>query len=202
VSGKAEDIAILNGERLTGKKPDSVDAGANAVDAEVPENHIVRRTGLDHDAVGAADENGSDLSAATVNGNAFGDGECAVTGWIKGVNFTTGGSFGDCACKRFARGSAAAGISVIAYTGHPRPGGLGAGEAGPQQNNSEDFHGTHSALSLSILIGALSAERGPLRAGRGFACVLVLEVQGSYQRISRVKARFAVNLPLKLKTKR
>src|SRR5579864_6599278 len=172
MSGKAEDIAILNGQSFTGEKPDSVDAGANAVDAEVSENHNVRRPGLDHDAVGATDENGSDLSATTVNGDGFGDGKRAESGWIKGVNFTTGGSFGDCACKRFARGSAAAGVSVIAHTGHPSPGGLGTGEAGPQQNNSENFQCTHVRFSLSILDWRPFRRAGP-RACRKRVCLCI-----------------------------
>jgi hypothetical protein len=127
VRGEAEDIAILNGERFAGKPADAIDSGPNAVDAEVPENHNIGWPSCHHNAVGAADQDGSNLSATAVKGNGLGNGKGAESCWIKGVNFATGGCFGDCACKRFARGSAAAGVSIIAHAGNPRPGGLGAG---------------------------------------------------------------------------
>src|SRR5579864_4440868 len=44
------------------------------------------------------------------------------------------------------------------------------------------------------LIGALSVERGLVRAGRGFACVLVLEVKGSYQKSAAWNPDLRVNL--------
>ncbi|HZD07789.1 MAG TPA: hypothetical protein VE176_06045 [Candidatus Limnocylindrales bacterium] len=132
VVGEAKDIASFNEQRLASEPADAIDSGANAVEPEISQNHNIRRSGLDHDAVGAADQDGSDLSATAVNGDGFGDSKGAVSGWIKRVNFAAGGSLGDCARKRFAWGSAAAGVNIIAHTGHPSPGGLGSGEAGPQ----------------------------------------------------------------------
>ena len=82
VSGEPEDIAILNVQVFAGEEADAVDSGADSVDPEVAENHNVTGTSLDYDSIGAADQHWGNLASATVNGNGFGDSDCAVSSRI------------------------------------------------------------------------------------------------------------------------
>src|SRR6478735_9552391 len=64
----------------------------------------------------AADQNGSHLTASAVNGDGFGNGHCAVPGWIQCVNFAARCRLGNCAGKCLAGGRAAAGVNVVSNT--------------------------------------------------------------------------------------
>src|SRR5262249_41414240 len=116
VLGKAEDVALLDDERLPTEESDSVESAANPVDPEVAYNHHVIRSGLDHNAVGSADQRGSHLAAAAVKGDGFGNRQGAKPSWIQGVDLSAWCGLGNSAGPRLARGCPAARVNVIPHT--------------------------------------------------------------------------------------
>jgi hypothetical protein len=53
VSGEAEDVAVLNVDGGTRKKPDAVDPGADTIDSQISKSHDIVRARLNHDRIGA-----------------------------------------------------------------------------------------------------------------------------------------------------
>jgi hypothetical protein len=56
IGREPKNVTVFNVEVLAGKEADAVNAGPDSVDPEVAQNHNVTWAGLDHDAIGAADQ--------------------------------------------------------------------------------------------------------------------------------------------------
>src|SRR5262249_49403058 len=124
IVGETEDFAVLHKEGFTSQKPDAIDSASDTVDPEIPQDHHVRRSGLDNDAVGTANQYRGHLASAAVNCNSLGDSDRAVAGRIQGVNLTAQGGLGDGAGKSLAWCCAAARVGIVADARYPRTAGL------------------------------------------------------------------------------
>src|SRR5215831_11173791 len=56
VRGEAKNVATFNIQVLTRKETDAVDAGSDAIEPQVAQDHNVIWAGLDHDPVSAGDQ--------------------------------------------------------------------------------------------------------------------------------------------------
>jgi hypothetical protein len=88
--GKAENLAIFNDDACATQKSDAVDAGADAVEAQIAKRHCVISSRLDDNAIRSGYQNRCHLTATAVDGNRLGYGEGAKSTRIESVNFATG----------------------------------------------------------------------------------------------------------------
>src|SRR5260221_8619182 len=155
VLGEAENETILHVQILTGKEPNSVESGPDTVNSEVAKNHDVGlRIGLDYDSVSAAHKHGSDLASAAVNGDGFGDGDCAEPAWIQSVNLSARGGLRDGAGESLTGSCAAARVGIVSHTRYPGAAGLCLQHRRPkcddrQQSYYVDF--PHFVFALSLI---------------------------------------------------
>src|SRR5712691_5271111 len=146
---------MLYMECLAAGPPDSIEPGVatpqESIDSDVANGHNVIGRGLDNNSVGAGDEDGGNLSAATVKCNGFSDGDCAEPTWIQGVNFASGSSLGNSSGPGLAGSGAAARIGIIPNARNPGPGCLSIPKRGSQQNKSQQFQQIHFAHRCPLI---------------------------------------------------
>src|SRR5262249_10859983 len=116
---------------------DAVETGADAVEIEIPQDHDVAASGVDDDAVGAGNEDASEAGRA-IDRDRLRDRECAEAARIEHVDLAGGGGLGDRTGKGLTRGSAAAGIGVVADAGNPGSSRLGFDER--RETTNRGYH--------------------------------------------------------------
>src|SRR5258708_14390377 len=111
---------MLNMQFLAGLEPDAVNSAeattVDSVDPEVTERHHVVRTSGNHNSIGPTRQYRSNLTAAAVDGNGFGDGDHTEPARIEGVDFASKCGFRKGASKSLAGCCAPAGFGIIAIT--------------------------------------------------------------------------------------
>lgn len=113
-SGEAGDEAVLDAQLCSDKKPDTVEAGAEAVDRYATQEHLVAGPSVDNN--NSVEPRGQDRTegAGTVDRNRLGNGHGAEPAAIEAIDLASCGSLGDGAGKSLTRCRKAARIGIVA----------------------------------------------------------------------------------------
>src|SRR5262249_54276935 len=125
---------------MTGEEPDSVDAGAKALDIEATQDDIIIGARLNYDSIGAGHENAR-FESLGADRDRLGDRDGAEAAGIQNVDFAAGRGLRDRAREGLAWRGAATRIGIVTDAGNPSAGrlrlrggtGQGKGQAEPQQ---------------------------------------------------------------------